>query len=78
MFSKIRDSWELETDDNWSGNLFQMLDATDEENDFENTIKVFLKGTKMIVKAEDRCDREVEVFQQGKKAVGSVTHWKQW
>ena len=34
-----------------------MLDAT-EENEFENTIKVFLKGTEMVVEAEDQRDRE--------------------
>ena len=34
-----------------------MLDAT-EENDFENTIEVFLKGTEMVVEAEDRSDRQ--------------------
>ena len=34
-----------------------MLDAT-EENDFENTIEVFLKGTVMVVETEDRSDRE--------------------
>ena len=33
-----------------------MLDAT-EENDFENTIEVFLKGTEMVVEAEDRSNR---------------------
>ena len=37
--------------------LFQMLDAT-EENNFENTIEVSLKGTEMVVEAEDRSDRE--------------------
>ena len=53
-----------------------MLDAT-EENDFENTIEVFLKGTEMVVEAEDRSDREAVYlgilgeFQQGKKAVES-------
>ena len=35
----------------------QMLAAT-EENDFENTIEVFLKGTEMVVEAEDRSNRE--------------------
>ena len=34
-----------------------MLDAT-EENDFENTIEVFLRGTEKVVEAEDRSDRE--------------------
>ena len=34
-----------------------MLDAT-EKNDFENTNKVFLKGTELVVEAEDRSDRE--------------------
>ena len=34
-----------------------MLDAT-EENDFENTIEVFLKGTEMVGEAEDRSDRK--------------------
>ena len=34
-----------------------MLDAT-EEDDFENTITVFLKGTEMVVEAEDWSDRE--------------------
>ena len=33
-----------------------MLDAT-EEYDFENTIKVFLEKTEMVVDAEDRSDR---------------------
>ena len=28
------------------------------KNDFENTIEVFLKGTEMVVEAEDRSDRE--------------------
>ena len=34
-----------------------MLDAT-EENDFKNTIEVLLKGTELVVEAEDRIDRE--------------------
>ena len=34
-----------------------MLDAT-EENDFENTIEVFLRATEMVLEAEDRSDRE--------------------
>ena len=38
-----------------------MLDST-EENDFENTIKVFLKGTEMEVEAEDQSDREGVYF----------------
>ena len=37
-----------------------MLAAT-EENEYENTIKVSLKGTEMVLKAEDRSNRE-EVF----------------
>ena len=46
------------TDDRWPGNLFQMLDAT-EEHDFENIIEVFfLEGTEMVVEAENRSNRE--------------------
>ena len=37
-----------------------MLGAT-EENDFENTIEVFLKGTEMVVEAEVRSNHE-EVY----------------
>ena len=46
------------TDDKWPDNLFQILDAAIEENNFENTIEENLKGTDMVVEAEDRSDRE--------------------
>ena len=60
-------------DDKWPGNLFQMLNAT-EENDFESTIEVFLKGTEMVMKAEKIVTECIlGVFQQGKKAVGRAT-----
>ena len=48
-----------------------MLDVA-EENDFENAIKVFLKGTEMVVDAEDRSDRKVLYFGRI-SAVGSAT-----
>ena len=41
----------------WPGNLVQILELA-EENDFENTIEVFLKRTEMVVEVEDRSDRE--------------------
>ena len=51
-----------------------MLDST-EENDFENTIRVFLKGTEMVMEAKDRSDPKGCIFeerQQGKKTAGSA------
>ena len=44
-----------------------MLDAT-EENDFENTIEVILKGTEMVVEAEDRSDREGDIPHSNKES----------
>ena len=41
--------------------MFQILDAT-EENDFEDTIKVSLIGTEMVVEPEDRSDHEGAYF----------------
>ena len=35
------------------------------KNHFENTIKVFLKGTKIVVEAEDRSDREGAIVYLG-------------
>ena len=45
------------TDDKWPGNLFHTVDAA-EENDFEETIEVFLKGAEIVTEPEDLSGRE--------------------
>ena len=51
-----------------------MLDTT-EENEFENTIEVFLESTEMVVEAEIVAIVKVRIlgeFRQSKKAAGSA------
>ena len=57
-----------------------MLDTT-EENEFENTIEVFLESTEMVVEAEIVAIVKVCIlgeFRQSKKAAGSATPRMRW
>ena len=44
------------------------------ENDFENTIKVILKGTEMVVEAENQSDRE-DVYFERISVTGAIWQW---
>ena len=57
-----------------------MLEAT-QDNDFKDTIEVFLKDTEILLEPEDLSDREGVYYGRisaRKTVVVSVRTWKQW
>ena len=67
-------------DERWHGNLFQVSEATD-ENDLDLAIAVFREGVHIDKEEEDRSDRVGTTVEQGQRdrmAAGNAIPWKRW